>query len=867
MYPPATLPPGSMGSPGVGMHPPITPPPGSMCPPATGNQGMPGSGINLSPQEREYYHQLYAYADPERKGFVDRKAGAALLNSTRLPHDTLHTIWNIADSRQEGLLSMDRFFVALRLCAHAQSNRPVAPELANLEPPMLPDVQDVPRRRGDSECSPVGSRAPSIVGNTSDISDLQPVISGGEALVRRAADSARQGAKSPRSFYRERWAPSARERRKYATLFQRTDKNGDGFVEAPDVKELLERSGLDLGSLMAAWEHADREQRGKLNWREFVVIVHLVSCVHRGARMPGLQEGLPPELIAGIQNLEPPDVLIREREARSRSQSPVNSRGNSPAFLHATPLQTPARPAPMLDQGLGQGWGAEAASPDAGWGAGGGGGGTTAGCSGGFEEGFGKKDQQGLAMDFGSGMDLGARNGGGWGGATEGFQTDGFGAGGEAFPATDPLPPLSTKEKKGKKSKKEGKSREASQEPARQFSNNDNFAMGWDRHADPHGGELKGQNSATVRTLQGSSSRERLHEGDGAHFAARNWEQDQRESQLGHRFATDPPLGETRQRSKSRDRDHRDHGTSHRGGGLGQEDYSWSDRRETDAARRSENVHEQAVRDKEAKEQERYQLSGAISQFESMITADREVSRQLRREVDSMDEELRRVREAHDQMERQMKQEQLEAQRLVEQRRQLERQLQDTKNRLGNLREDRRAANLESISLRRDREHFGEELAFLRRMAEDEDKTLEVVRRANQFLEKSCQDLEDHTTKLEQQRKELLQQVAAEKQLKQSEERQNAEMRNQRDRTRREQAQFVAERREMHMREMRVQEMQNNGRPDPRRGVGLEAPRPDGSNHSWAHSVSGAGDTMSNGPGPTGVRLLGQPAMVGREGV
>merc|ERR1719265_407740 len=293
------------------------------------------------------------------------------------------------------------------------------------------------------------------MGATSEHSDLQPVLSGGEAAVRRAAEHARQGVKSPRSFYRERWAPSARERRKYATLFHRTDKDGDGFAEASDVRELLDRSGLDQGLLRLAWEHADRGQRGKLNWQECVVIVHLISCVVRGARMPGQHEGLPPELIAGIQTLEPPDVLIREREARSRSQSPANSRANSPIFLSASPLQSGSL-LPSAPPFPGDNWGSGIACGDA-CNAGGCGGLNDAGGCGGFN-GATSREEHG-------------KDPGGWS-AAEGFQTDGFGAGGDPFPstteafasATDGFPSTSAKGKKSKK-KKEGKSREASQEP------------------------------------------------------------------------------------------------------------------------------------------------------------------------------------------------------------------------------------------------------------------------------------------------------------------------------------------------------------------------------------------------------------------
>jgi len=177
------------------------------------------------------------------------------------------------------------------------------------------------------------------------------------------------------------------------------------------------------------------------------------------------------------------------------------------------------------------------------------------------------------------------------------------------------------------------------------------------------------------------------------------------------------------------------------------------------------------------------------------------------------------------------------------------RQLQEEKKRLGELRDDRRAVNLESISLHRDRGHFAEELTFLRRVAGEEEQTLEVVRAANQYLEKSFRDLEAHTELLDRQRKDLLQQVAKEKELVRNEERQNAEMRNRLERMRREQFTAATERREVDMREQKIREMQLDGpRPSaPADGRPRDLPRAEG--HSWAKSVLVSGGVQGTGSG------------------
>jgi len=248
----------------------------------------------------------------------------------------------------------------------------------------------------------------------------------------------------------------------------------------------------------------------------------------------------------------------------------------------------------------------------------------------------------------------------------------------------------------------------------------------------------------------------------------------------------------------------------------------------TQERRREERVHE------ESKERERReQLSNIVGQFECVIAADKAVSRQLRREVDALEEELRHIREAKDQMEKHVSQDTRDAERLASQRTDLERQMEDGRRRLGEQREDRRAVNLESISLRRDREHFADELAFLKRTFEDEERTMEVLQKANNFLEKAYHDLELHTVTLERQRKDLLSQVQQEGDLVRKQERQNAEMRNHLQRLRREQNTDNETRREASMREMAIREMQSDGPPVPAYVPAAAA----GDSHSWAQRV------------------------------
>ena len=121
---------------------------------------------------------------------------ANFLTTSGVDQNVLHRIWDISDPSGSGGLALDRFFAACRLVAHAQNGQNPDPQLAGVEPRALPEFQGaaVQRRRAPSETS---DRSPTpSQGGRSDISELQPVIGGGEAQVKRAA----RAASRPRLF-------------------------------------------------------------------------------------------------------------------------------------------------------------------------------------------------------------------------------------------------------------------------------------------------------------------------------------------------------------------------------------------------------------------------------------------------------------------------------------------------------------------------------------------------------------------------------------------------------------------------------------------------------------------------------------------
>jgi len=178
-------------------------------------------------------------------------------------------------------------------------------------------------------------------------------------------------------------------------------------------------------------------------------------------------------------------------------------------------------------------------------------------------------------------------------------------------------------------------------------------------------------------------------------------------------------------------------------------------------------------------------IAGIPNQFHAVTAADRAISAVLRREVDGLHDEMKRIQDERSQLMREIQQEQQDELRLAGQRASLNAQLLDAKGRLGVLRDERKTLTTVGLSLRRNNSHIEDELAHLLRLRENEERSLEVARRMAQHLEKSYKGLELHGDTLEQQRRDLAQELKQEMELRRVEEQSNAELRNRLDELRR----------------------------------------------------------------------------------
>ncbi|CAE7537607.1 Epidermal growth factor receptor substrate 15 [Symbiodinium microadriaticum] len=720
------------------------------------------SSIQFSQQELEYYQQLYGIANPAGTQSIDSISGGQFLVLSDLPRESLHEIWKIASANAtQGYLHVEGFYVACRLVAWAQSGIQPDPQCVYQEPPVLPDFPGL-QRRSPSEPSGQGSRPQSVGG--SEQSELQPVIGG---RGRRQENTQRARSSSPRTFTVDRWAPSRREKRKYASLFKRTDWDQDGFVQGNEASELLERSGLERSSLGRAWELADQDCDGKLDFSEFVCLVHLVTCALRGQRIPGPGEGLPHQLALSLASLEPLEVLAAEREAsrsRSRSASPhpsvtgtqLEHRGERRARSSSPRTFTADRWAPsrrekrkyaslfkrtdwdqdgfvqgneaseLLERSglerssLGRAW--ELADQD---------------CDG--------------KLDFSEFVCLVHL-------VTCALRGQRIPGPGEGLPhqlalslaSLEPLEVLAAE-------------REASRSRSRSASPHPSVTPGEPAVAELPDPFAAGESFPSVETKDAGNWQSTGFE-DTAAFAS-GFESEGGFASGGFQDSTADfgfpafPDGQIDQPFEA--------------GAAGAA--SWP--QELPEFEQPVSAFDDgAFEGKDPFATDHLGLSGPAEQLQLVANFDGKLARKLRDEVDQLDTELRRLQDADVKLEQQAAHESRECERLLSQKQILERELAEDKQKLQQLQDARSNANLESLSLRRDRNHLSHELAFLRQVAENDEEMLLMLRQSNQYLEASHRNLESNSEMLKEIRKEVQVEIAKEREQLQLDQRQYAEL-------------------------------------------------------------------------------------------
>ncbi|WWC58122.1 uncharacterized protein I303_100657 [Kwoniella dejecticola CBS 10117] len=216
-----------------------------------------------TPQEKQYYDQLFAVVDKDNTGILPGQDAYPFLTSSNLPTTTLGEVWALADPENNGFLTKEGWYRAARTIGWIQKGgaSTVDETLANKSGP-LPTFDK-------------GPPPPAI----------QPQLTGQRTQPPLSAHNTGSSALPPLT-------PA--DRAKFTRLFAGAGPS-NGLVTGDKARDMFLKSNLSYDKLGQIWNLADTQERGSLDLTDFVIGMYLIqSCMTN----PNLT--LPPVLPNGV---------------------------------------------------------------------------------------------------------------------------------------------------------------------------------------------------------------------------------------------------------------------------------------------------------------------------------------------------------------------------------------------------------------------------------------------------------------------------------------------------------------------------------------------------------------------------------------
>ncbi|KAI4171242.1 MAG: hypothetical protein LQ343_004448 [Gyalolechia ehrenbergii] len=259
--------------------------------------------LELSPEERRYFGQLFSAADTDKIGVVTGEVAVKFFEKTKLPPSTLGEIWQMADTENRGLLTPTGFGLVLRLIGYAQSGRQVSPELALKPGGPLPRFDGIPFPH-----APQGNTSPA---------PLQAQNSGPIRVPPLSQDKVAQ----------------------YSSLFEESGAQG-GILSGDTAKQIFERAQLPNEVLGRIWNLSDTEQKGALGLTEFIIAMHLLASYRSGS-----MRALPQILPAGLYEAASRRAIPRQGTGSRQASDSMGHPSAIPRQFSGASYQRPSSPA------------------------------------------------------------------------------------------------------------------------------------------------------------------------------------------------------------------------------------------------------------------------------------------------------------------------------------------------------------------------------------------------------------------------------------------------------------------------------------------------------------------------------------------
>ncbi|KAG0193404.1 hypothetical protein DFQ28_005408 [Apophysomyces sp. BC1034] len=241
----------------------------------------------LDPNEKQAYVELFRTADTDGKGILLKDEAMSFFKRSDVPANILTEIWDASDNDNKGFLTDMEFCIALKLIACAQHGILTAS-------PVLSTSVPLPQFSGVSIKPLPPNRANTVTSTPSDI--ITPD-----------------------------------ERSKYIGIFQSSGPI-DGLLSGDKAKNIFLRSSLSPEALHSIWSLADTRKSGMLNQTEFIIAMHYIAAMMKGAL-----QSLPSTLPAHIYAAATGRTIGRQYAGNSPvMRNMTGSSAGTPATRHAT---------------------------------------------------------------------------------------------------------------------------------------------------------------------------------------------------------------------------------------------------------------------------------------------------------------------------------------------------------------------------------------------------------------------------------------------------------------------------------------------------------------------------------------------------
>ncbi|WFD22700.1 hypothetical protein MEQU1_001375 [Malassezia equina] len=251
----------------------------------------------ITNEDKARFTRIFTMVGPTNGVLSSDQAKDVFLKS-KLPIAKLGEIWNLADTKQRGVLDLTDFIIGMHYIQGTMNG--TIPTLPSVLPPGLYEAASESAPAPAANATPVPPPAttpmqPQRTGTDPysapmrSSSLMSPTTPGlGAAPPRSAAPAA-----AP-SMPTSDWTISPTDKARYDGFFDSLDNQHAGYVDGGVVVPFFLQSGLDEATLAHVWDLADITQDGTLNRDEFAVAMHLINEKMTGKALP---EHLPPALL------------------------------------------------------------------------------------------------------------------------------------------------------------------------------------------------------------------------------------------------------------------------------------------------------------------------------------------------------------------------------------------------------------------------------------------------------------------------------------------------------------------------------------------------------------------------------------------